>query len=211
MFFKLENFRVNALKMPFSYEYVDENLHDVIAGFFHIPVTAVKTDYHIIAKSIDSRRGDPELIYTLCGEIDDAFAGSVKNCEILTNEEFQNNVCRKVESYPDRSNFLLNPVVVGTGPAGLFAALALAEAGTAPLILDRGFGIDPLAQKLVNIKACTSFRAGYQPVSAEICNTSTPGAAGTVLQDLPFEKLPDKMYPFTEITENMISEAKCYR
>ena len=26
MFFKLENFRVNALKMPFSYEYVDENL-----------------------------------------------------------------------------------------------------------------------------------------------------------------------------------------
>lgn len=142
MFFKLENFRVNALKMPFSYEYVDENLHDVIAGFFHIPVTAVKTDYHIIAKSIDSRRGDPELIYTLCGEIDDAFAGSVKNCEILTNEEFQNNVCRKVESYPDRSIFLRNPVVVGTGPAGLFAALALAEAGTAPLILDRGFGID---------------------------------------------------------------------
>jgi microcystin degradation protein MlrC len=75
----------------------------------------------------------------------------------------------------------------------------------------RGFGIDPLAQKLVNIKACTSFRAGYEPVSEAIYNTSTPGAAGTVSEDLPFEKLPKPMYPFNEITEEMITEAKCYR
>ena len=75
----------------------------------------------------------------------------------------------------------------------------------------RGFGIDPQSQQLVNIKACTSFRAGYEPISAEICNTSTPGAAGTVLTDLPFEKLVMPIYPFAEITEDMISEAKCYR
>ena len=75
----------------------------------------------------------------------------------------------------------------------------------------RGFGIDPESQKLVNIKACTSFRAGYEPISEEICNTSTPGAAGTVLTDLPYEKLTMPMYPFEEITEDMISEAICYR
>lgn len=75
----------------------------------------------------------------------------------------------------------------------------------------RGFGIDPLAQQLVNIKACTSFRAGYEPVSAEICNTSTPGAAGTVLTELPFKKRPVPLYPFEEITEQDITEAKCYR
>ena len=75
----------------------------------------------------------------------------------------------------------------------------------------RGFGIDPEAQKLVNIKACTSFRAGYEAISEEICNTSTPGAAGTVLTDLPYEKLTMPMYPFCEISEEMISEAKCFR
>lgn len=38
---------------------------------------------------------------------------------------------------PERTA-LLHPVVVGTGPAGIFAALALALAGAKPLILDRG-------------------------------------------------------------------------
>ncbi len=75
----------------------------------------------------------------------------------------------------------------------------------------RSFGIDPLVQKLVNIKACTSFRAGYEEIAEEICNTQTPGAAGTVLTDLPFEKLAMPMYPFEKITEEMISEAKCFR
>lgn len=75
----------------------------------------------------------------------------------------------------------------------------------------RGFGIDPEAQKLVSIKACTSFRAGYEPIAEEICNASTPGAAGTVLSDLPFENLVMPMYPFEEITEDMISQAECYR
>lgn len=34
------------------------------------------------------------------------------------------------------------PVVVGTGPAGLFAALALAEAGLCPLVIERGAPVD---------------------------------------------------------------------
>lgn len=75
----------------------------------------------------------------------------------------------------------------------------------------RGFGIDPLVQKLVNIKACTSFRACYEAVSEEICNTSTPGAAGTVLTELPFENLTMPVYPFAEISEKDITEPKIYR
>lgn len=75
----------------------------------------------------------------------------------------------------------------------------------------RGFGIDPELCDLVSVKACTSFRAAYEPISAEICNTATPGAAGTVLTELPYKHRPVPMYPFEEITEKDISEAKCYR
>ena len=75
----------------------------------------------------------------------------------------------------------------------------------------RSFGIDPAQYDLVCVKACTSFRAGYEPVAAEICNTDTPGSANSCLAELPFTKLPEIMYPFTEISAENISEPKRYR
>ena len=75
----------------------------------------------------------------------------------------------------------------------------------------RGFGIEPTLCRLVCVKACSSFRAGYEPVSALICNTVTPGAAGPVLAELPFEKIPAPLYPFQPITQEMIGRAKIYR
>ena len=73
------------------------------------------------------------------------------------------------------------------------------------------FGIDATQLQLVAVKACTSFRAGYEPYSAEILNASTAGAACPELLTLPFERLPKPTYPFEEITEENITPAKCYR
>ncbi len=38
----------------------------------------------------------------------------------------------------------------------------------------RSVGIEPTLCRLVDVKACTSFRAAYEPISALICNTITP-------------------------------------
>ncbi len=75
----------------------------------------------------------------------------------------------------------------------------------------RSFGIDPEFCRLVSVKACTSLRAGYTPIAAEICNTDTPGAAATVLQKLPYQNRPVPLYPFEEIGEDNIVKAVCYR
>lgn len=75
----------------------------------------------------------------------------------------------------------------------------------------RGFGIDPELCQLVSVKACTSLRAAYTPISAEICNTATPGAAGTVLQEMPYVKRPSPLYPFEEIGEDDVTAAICCR
>ena len=64
---------------------------------------------------------------------------------------------------------------------------------------------------LVSVKACTSFRAGYEDIAAEICNTGTAGAACPVLSQLPYAKLPKPTYPFEEISESDIKPAKIYR
>ncbi|MBE6402753.1 MAG: hypothetical protein E7039_03395 [Lentisphaerae bacterium] len=169
MYLRLENFRVDALKIPFNSEYVDENLHGVLAEALHVPLNGVGGNYRIRAKSIDARRGTPELIYTLDVEIADAFAGNV-SCKgaVLSEEEFLHSTLASYPEIKDCSCFLRNPVVVGTGPAGLLAAWFLARAKTAPIVLDRGFDIDKryddceefFANRVLNSESNLLFGAG---------------------------------------------------
>lgn len=73
------------------------------------------------------------------------------------------------------------------------------------------FGIDPTLMNLVCVKACTSFRAAYESIANEICNTKTPGAACPSLEDLPFKNLPHPFYPFDEIKKPLLSDVKTFR
>ena len=73
------------------------------------------------------------------------------------------------------------------------------------------FGIDPEFMDLVCVKACTSFRAGYEKFSAEICTTDTPGAASPILKNLPYENRPKPLYPFEEITLANVIKARVFR
>ncbi len=75
----------------------------------------------------------------------------------------------------------------------------------------RSFGIEPFECDIVAVKACASFRAAYEPLSAEICYADTPGASAANLEKMPFKKRPCPLYPFEEISEKDISKAKSYR
>ena len=143
MFLRLENFRVNALKIPFASDYVDSNLHGAIAEYLQLPAAALHTDYRIWSKSIDARRGDPELIYTLGVEVADAYQQTAAaRGAVLSEKEFISTGLQPLPEIPDCSRILRHPIIVGGGPAGLLAALWLAKANTAPLILDRGMDVE---------------------------------------------------------------------
>ena len=69
-------------------------------------------------------------------------------------------------------------------------------AGNGDPQLYRAFGIEPLEQQLVVVKACTSFRAAYEPLAGQICVANTPGAACADLKRLEYGRVSKDYYPF---------------
>ena len=90
----------------------------------------------IVRRSIDARKKpDVRVIYT----IDVAIDGNEQ--KILRNSKCKRASMAPVSYYKTpkfRGNLHDSPVVVGFGPAGMFAALILAMAGCKPIVLERG-------------------------------------------------------------------------
>lgn len=96
--------------------------------------------YTIYKKAIDARKKDSiKFIYS----IDVTVNGDE---DALLRRDYNGRVL-KVEPYtytlpPVKRTSALRPVVVGFGPAGMFAALTLAHAGLRPLIVERGQNVE---------------------------------------------------------------------
>ena len=64
---------------------------------------------------------------------------------------------RQAEEYifsVPRSHLSSRPVVVGSGPCGLFAALTLAKAGANPIVIERGL---PVEERAASVKRFVEF------------------------------------------------------
>jgi uncharacterized FAD-dependent dehydrogenase len=80
------------------------------------------TGFHILKKSIDARSKIVWVNLTVNAFID---------------EPFHDRAITKIV-FPDVSNAMKKVIIIGAGPAGLFAALQLIESGIQPIILERG-------------------------------------------------------------------------
>lgn len=96
--------------------------------------------FRIVRQSVDARKKQVQFVYSveLCFEGNVAFTDDADVRLVDTQEP----------ETPLKSNLKSRPVVVGTGPCGLFCALTLAEAGSPPFILERGAVIEKRAQRI---------------------------------------------------------------
>lgn len=121
-------------------------------------------DYRIVKKSIDARNKD-DIFYNY---ILDIKLDNEKKYEKLKKVEFENDEI-KVKVLR-KSNY--RPVIVGAGPAGLFAGLVLVNHGIKPIIIEQGKMVED-RQKDVN----DFFKTGKLNTSSNV--QFGEGGAGT--------------------------------
>lgn len=135
--------RITQLKLPVGH--TGEALKNKAARALKITPGEIG-GLHIRKQSLDARK-KPELFYSYTVDVETEKEKNVvhraKNPQIvLCSEE------RYQFPAPGGQPLSHPPVIVGTGPAGLFCGLLLARSGYRPILLERGDDVDARRQKV---------------------------------------------------------------
>lgn len=129
--------RINQLKLPIDHKEAD--LQNKIRKILKLNQTQ-SFQMSIVKKSIDARK-KPELFFVYSVDIE------IDNERLILKKVNDKNVMltsRKIYQVPSHGEIETEhrPIVIGAGPAGLFASYLLAMEGYAPLIVERGKKIE---------------------------------------------------------------------
>ena len=125
--------RINNIRLPLNFD--DKTVRRAVCRELRLDDSAVKSAV-IFRRSVDARKKDD--VHFLC----------TIDAKLNTNED---KVLRRAKNaakaLPYRYdvpkwNGGASPVIVGFGPAGMFAALVLAQSGAKPIVIERGKDVD---------------------------------------------------------------------
>lgn len=124
------------LKMPVDLD--EAEILSVMAKKMKVSPETIK-DWKILKRSVDARK-KPDIFYVYTSEFfldvpwPEMRRAMARIPQLKEKPPVQENITK---TKPDKK-LVTRPIVVGTGPAGYFAALILAENGYRPLVLERG-------------------------------------------------------------------------
>lgn len=125
--------KITQIFCPIGQEFSAEK----IAEKLHCSGREIRS-WQIEQRSLDARRGEMHWSYTVWADVrnEEKYARA-KDVKVGILEKYV---------LPDPVHAADRPVIIGFGPAGMFAGLILAECGARPLILERGKSVAERAQ-----------------------------------------------------------------
>ncbi len=139
--------RINQIKLRVGQQNVEKALRKKIAECLHIKETEINK-LVIVRQSIDARK-KPDIFYSYVVDVEidreEKVCRKIKNPQINQVKPFVYRFpyqCPVDMSPEDPTSAGKRPVIIGTGPAGLFCGYYLAKAGFAPILLERGEDVD---------------------------------------------------------------------
>ena len=129
--------RINQLKMPLGHDRA--GLLEKAARVLRVPSGEIEK-LTIVKQSVDARK-KPDIWYSYVVDIGIRQAGLQKEEKLVRRLKDRNVAVHKEAPYrlpePGTECMAGRPVIIGTGPAGLFCGLMLARKGYMPILLER--------------------------------------------------------------------------
>jgi hypothetical protein len=149
--------KITDLKVPLTYDL--KVLEDIVAKRLNIERSRIE-HIDISKRSVNALNKQDihfkmTLIVCVSGDENEVISQNRDKCISKEIELFYN--------IPKKKELKERPIVVGCGPAGMFASLILAEAGARPILLERGLDVDSRRESVLKF-----WRTGVLDINSNV-------------------------------------------